>query len=352
MELEKLKDDLKSLGKRIDELSPNILNEEQTKNAFIMPFFQTLGYDVFNPLEFVPEFIADVGIKKGEKVDYAIILDNIPQILIECKSITENLNNHDGQLFRYFATTNAKFGILTNGREYRFFTDLDTPNKMDTTPFLTVDISKIKESQFVEIAKFHKAHFDADKITSSASELKYVNNLKQLLSDNLKEPNESFVKYLVSEVYEGVKTQKVLDDFQPIIKKALNQFINEKVNEKLTTALNTNVESKELVVEDIQEAEEIEKDEIITTPEELEAYTVVKMITQEFINPERVFYRDNRSYFNVLLDNNIKKWILRYIVRPNKTTIEIRNVGTFEIKSPLDISQYSKEINSVIESYK
>lgn len=166
MEIDKVKADLKQVGKRVADLSQSITNEEQTKNAFIMPFFQALGYDIFNPLEFVPEFTADVGIKKGEKVDYAIILDGDPQILIECKSITENLTKHDSQLFRYFVTTKSKFGILTNGREYKFFTDLDEPNKMDTTPFLTIDVTDIKENQFTEIIKFHKENFDIDNIVS------------------------------------------------------------------------------------------------------------------------------------------------------------------------------------------
>lgn len=201
MEIDKVKADLKQVGKRVADLSQSITNEEQTKNAFIMPFFQALGYDIFNPLEFVPEFTADVGIKKGEKVDYAIILDGEPQILIECKSITENLTKHDSQLFRYFVTTKSKFGILTNGREYKFFTDLDEPNKMDTTPFLTIDVTDIKENQFTEIIKFHKENFDIDNIVSSASELKYLNNLKAFLTENITTPSDSFLRYLTSEIY-------------------------------------------------------------------------------------------------------------------------------------------------------
>ncbi|EGP5463963.1 endonuclease, partial [Enterococcus faecium] len=178
MELEKFQDTLKQLGKRVVELKDSIGTEEATKTSLIMPFFAALGYDLFNPTEFVPEFTADVGIKKGEKVDYAIVLEGQPTILIEAKSINEQLTKHDSQLFRYFGTTVSKFGILTNGEEYKFFTDLDEPNKMDLTPFLTVNITKIKDSQIPELAKFHKDNFDVDKITSSAAELKYLNSLK------------------------------------------------------------------------------------------------------------------------------------------------------------------------------
>lgn len=353
MEIDKLKSDIKLVGKRVAELSENITNEEQTKNAFIMPFFQALGYDIFNPLEFVPEFTADVGIKKGEKVDYAIILDGVPQILIECKSITENLTKHDSQLFRYFGTTKSKFGILTNGREYKFFTDLDEPNRMDTTPFLTVDITDIKENQFIEIIKFHKENFDIDNIVSSASELKYLNNLKSFLTENIVTPSDSFLRYLTSEIYEGRVTQNILNTFSPIIVKGFNQFITERVNEKLSAALNTSVETKvttEVVKAEVEDVESVE-DEVITTPAELEVYTVVKMLAKDVITPDRVYYRDNRSYFNVLIDDNIKKWVLRYRSNSKKSTIEIRNKGTFPVSTPLEVANYSKDILEVIKSF-
>ena len=353
MEIDKLKSDIKLVGKRVAELSENITNEEQTKNAFIMPFFQALGYDIFNPLEFVPEFTADVGIKKGEKVDYAIILDGVPQILIECKSITENLTKHDSQLFRYFGTTKSKFGILTNGREYKFFTDLDEPNRMDTTPFLTVDITDIKENQFIEIIKFHQENFDIDNIVSSASELKYLNNLKAFLTENIVTPSDSFLRYLTSEIYEGRVTQNILNTFSPIIVKGFNQFITERVNEKLSAALNTSVETKvttEVVKTEVEDVESVEY-EVMTTPAELEVYTVVKMLAKDVITPDRVYYRDNRSYFNVLIDDNIKKWVLRYRSNSKKSTIEIRDKGIFPVSTPLEVANYSKDIIEVIKSF-
>ncbi|AIS03551.1 type I restriction enzyme HsdR N-terminal domain-containing protein [Lactococcus lactis subsp. lactis] len=351
MEVSKLKDALKSLGTRIETLAPSITNEEQTKNAFIMPFFQTLGYDVFNPLEFVPEFTADVGIKKGEKVDYAMVIDGAPQILIECKSINENLTNHDSQLFRYFGTTSSKFGLLTNGKEYRFYTDLDEQNKMDSTPFLTVDLTNIKDNQFLELAKFHKENFDVDKISSSAAELKYLNNLKLFLSENLNEPTESFIAYLVSQIYDGIKTKSTLEKFSPIIKKGFNQFITERVNEKLSAALNTNVETKTLdTTEEIQEV--VQDDGIITTPEELEAFTVFKVASKDFIDPSRLYYRDTKSYFGILIDDNNRKWVFRFYQKATKNLIEIRDAGTFEIDTPIDIALYQNEIKQAIENHK
>lgn len=351
MEVSKLKDALKSLGTRIETLASSITNEEQTRNAFIMPFFQTLGYDVFNPLEFVPEFTADVGIKKGEKVDYAMVIDGAPQILIECKSINENLTNHDSQLFRYFGTTSSKFGLLTNVKEYRFYTDLDEQNKMDSTPFLTVDLTNIKDNQFLELAKFHKENFDVDKITSSAAELKYLNNLKGFLTDNLNDPSETFVAYLVSQIYDGIKTKSTLEKFTPIIKKGFNQFITERVNEKLSAALNTSVETK--TVDEVEEITEVVSDDngIITTPEELEAFTVFKVTTKDFIDPSRLYYRDTKRYFGILIDDNSRKWVFRFYQKATKNLIEIRDIGTFEISSPLDIAGYQDKIKTAIENY-
>ncbi|MCG3097096.1 type I restriction endonuclease [Lactococcus petauri] len=316
-----------------------------------MPFFQTLGYDVFNPLEFVPEFTADVGIKKGEKVDYAMVIDGEPQLLIECKSINEKLTNHDSQLFRYFGTTTSKFGILTNGREYRFYTDLDEKNKMDKTPFLTIDVTKFKDNQFLEIAKFHKENFDISKITSSASELKYLNNLKEFLTNNIEEPSESFTTYLVSQIYDGRKTKNTIEEFTPIIKKGFNQFITERVNEKLSAALNTNVEPKTSQPEEIEVTNE-QGDGIITTPEELEAFTVFKVTVNDLIDVNRLFYRDTKSYFGILIDDNSRKWIFRFYQKATKNLIEIRDQGTYEIDNPLDIANYKDKIKVAIENFR
>lgn len=354
MELEVLSEQLKNLGKRVLTLKDNINTEEATKTSLILPFFQILGYDIFNPLEFVPEFTADVGIKKGEKVDYAIKLSNAPVILIEAKSISEKLTKHDSQLFRYFGTTTSKFGILTNGQEYKFYTDLDEPNKMDTTPFLTIDITKIKDIQIAEIAKFHKENFDVDKITSSASELKYLNSLKNHLAKQLIEPSESFVKYIVGEIYEGTKTKNTLEKFESIVKKGFSQFISERVNEKLSAALNSNVDTK--LSSDTEETkDEIQnKDsEIITTSEELEAYTTTKIVLKDVVDPSRIFYRDNRSYFNILLDDNIRKWIMRIYTVNNKFRIQFNDVEhtTVEISTPLDIIQHSDNLSTTVKKF-
>ncbi|EGP5096667.1 type I restriction endonuclease [Enterococcus sp. E4-79] len=353
MELEKFQDTLKQLGKRVVELKDSIGTEEATKTSLIMPFFAALGYDLFNPTEFVPEFTADVGIKKGEKVDYAIVLEGQPTILIEAKSINEQLTKHDSQLFRYFGTTVSKFGILTNGEEYKFFTDLDEPNKMDLTPFLTVNITKIKDSQIPELAKFHKDNFDVDKITSSAAELKYLNSLKNYLSSELIDPTEDFVKYLLTEIYDGMKTKQTVEKFKPIIKKGLNQFIAERVNDKLSAALKTSVTVEDNETKSESNTTDETDSEIVTTPEELEAYTICKVVLKDTIPLDRLFYRDNRSYFNILLDDNIRKWILRVRFNTNGMKIELNdeNHTVYELNEPIDIYNYSSQIIDVVNKF-
>lgn len=356
MEFELFNDQLKALGKRVIALSDSIETEEATKTSLIMPFFQILGYDIFNPTEFIPEFTADVGIKKGEKVDYAIQLNGCPTILVEAKSVKEELTKHDSQLFRYFGTTSSKFGILTNGQVYKFFTDLDEPNKMDSSPFLVVDITKLKDNQIPEIAKFHKDNFDIDKITSSASELKYLNYFKQYLNQQIENPTDDFVKFVVGEIYPGVRTKNTLEKFQPIIKKGFVQFISDKVNEKLNAALNSTSEShvaKES--EQLEDKPNIDTKTIITTEEELEAYTITKMILRETIEPERLFYRDNQSYFNILVDDNIRKWILRVYANSSKIKLvfndsdDSKDRTNVEIPSMIELMNYKELLVTIVK---
>ncbi len=199
-----IKDQIKQLGDRFSNLKDQILTEEATKNAFIMPFLQLLGYDVFNPIEVVPEYVTDIGTKKGEKIDYAIFKDGNPTILIEWKHWAQNLNVHDGQILRYFHVSKAKFGLLTNGVTYRFYTDLVDANKMDEKPFLEFNINEIKDNQIEELKKFHKTLFDANSITSNASELKYTNELKNLLQQELANPSADFVKHFAKQVYPSI----------------------------------------------------------------------------------------------------------------------------------------------------
>nr|WP_239256124.1 type I restriction endonuclease [Listeria ilorinensis] len=350
MEIEQFTSNLKTISERVEQLRDNITTEEATKTSLIMPFFQILGYDVFNPLEFSPEYVADVGIKKGEKVDYAILENGNPLILIEAKSISEKLKKHDSQLFRYFGTTTAKIGILTNGDEYRFYTDLEEPNKMDSTPFFSFYLSEFKDGQVAEIFKFHKNNFDLTNISKAASDLKYLGYIKEFLTTQLNDPSEEFVKFIITEIYDGMKTKAILEKFTPVVKKGFRQFISEQVNSKLSAALNSSVslsEDENTVVEEISETN------IITTGEEIEAFTTTKIVLKDTIDLERIFYRDNKSYFNILVDNSIRKWLLRLYINNSRKFIVLNDEEKTEIEivDVTDIYNYREKIISIAEKF-
>ena len=198
--IEKVQD----IAQRIPKTLDYIQTEEATKSAFVMPLIQALGYDIFNPLEVVPEFTADHGTKKGEKVDYAVKKDDSIVMLIECKWCGKTLDGcHASQLYRYFSVTEARFGILTNGIQYQFFSDLDEPNKMDSKPFFEFDMLDFDEQKVDELKKFTKTTFDLDNILTTASDLKYTNAIKKVFREELDNPSVEFVRYFAKKVYNG-----------------------------------------------------------------------------------------------------------------------------------------------------
>lgn len=349
------KDYIKQIGDRVVKLKDQIQTEEATKNAFIMPFLQTLGYDVFNPLEVVPEYITDIGTKKGEKIDYAIFKDGSPTILIECKHWAQNLNLHDGQLLRYFHVSKAKFGLLTNGIHYRFYSDLVDANKMDEKPFLEFNISEIKDNQIEELKKFHKTIFDAESIVNTASELKFINELKQLFQQEINNPSPEFVKHFARQVYPSIVTAKVLEQFTILTKRSVQQHISDLITERLKTAL-----TKEDEVTKEQEAiqaeqTKVEESKVVTTQEELEGFMIVKTILRQKISVARISFRDAQSYFAILLDNNNRKTICRLYLNGTKKYLAILDDQKKEIKSEIscldDIFNFTETLLKVVENY-
>ena len=339
----------------------SIKTEEATKTSLVMPFFNLLGYDVFNPMEFCPEYTADVGIKKGEKVDYAILIDNIPQILIECKSCTESLSKYTSQLFRYFGTSKAKFGILTNGIVYKFYTDLEETNKMDLTPFLEVDLTQIRDVQINELKKFCKDNFDTDKIFSTASELKYSNLIKGYFAKELESPSEEFTKHILTYVYEGQRTQKVIEKYRPLVKKAFTSFVNDIVNQKIAAALTPDEEhadtvddEKELVATKVSEVP-IKVSKIVTTEEELQAFYIVRAIAAEITDIKNIAHRDTESYFGILFGDNNRKPICRVNLDARQRQLllpdENKKFTRYYINNVDDIYKYKDNIIKIIKMY-
>lgn len=334
---------LQALSKKVAQVSGSLTTEEATKNALVMPFLHSvLGYDVFDPNEVVPEFTADTGIKKGEKVDYALMKDGEVQILIECKKCGESLNTkHSGQLFRYFSVTNARIAILTNGVEYYFYTDLDAPNKMDEKPFLVLNLSAIDEHIVPEVKKLTKSTFDVGSIVGAAGELKYLNQIKKVLSEQFNAPEEEFVKFFATRVYGGVITAKVKTQFLEITTKALKQFLNDSINERLKSAIGSEAKlmpdvKPVVAVETVQSIDEGDQSKIVTTQEELDGYNIVKAILRQKLDVKRIVARDTQSYFGVLLDDNNRKPLCRLHFNAKQKYLGVFDAEKNETRHPIE----------------
>lgn len=346
-----LNNQLKALADKIVLLKDKIETEESTKHAFVLPFINLLGYDTFNPTEVVPEFTADLGLKKGEKVDYAIIQDNEPILIIECKNWKEKLSVHGSQLFRYFHVSKTRFALLTNGINYQFYTDLDEKNKMDQKPFLEFDITNLKDNVIHEIAKFHKSSFDVNNIVNNASSLKYIKEIRKQINDELSSPSNEFVKLFANKVYTGRLTEKVMEEFKDIVQKGFNQFISEKINDRLNAALNKEAQKQqEEQVETIEDATNI-----ITTNEELEGFQIVLAILRRKLPTKRIVHRDTQSYFGILLDDNNRKPLCRLHLNGGKKYISLFNNNKTEnkqlIQSIDDIYLYENDLLETVSLY-
>lgn len=351
-------DQLKGLASRIAVTKSMIQTEEATKNAMIMPFIQILGYNVFDPLEVTPELVADVGTKKGEKVDYAILMDGKPIMLFECKKAGGDLNiNHAGQLFRYFHVTAARFGVLTNGLLYRFFTDLEHPNKMDEKPFFEFNILDFKERDVEELKKFAKAAFNLETILTTANDLKYTRAIQNRISDWMSNPSEDFVKLVSSDLWGNKRfTPAVKDQFTIITKRAFEQLLGERINDRLKGAMTPESLPQGEVAAVVVPVEVAPEVQVITSAEEIEGFHIVRAILRSVITPKRIFMRDAQSYCAILLDDNNRKPICR--LRFNN--VDKLSLGLFNdkkeeeriaLESLDDIYNYADQIKAVALSH-
>lgn len=361
-------DKVKAIADKVRQNADKIETEEGTKNAFVMPFISSvLGYDVFNPNEVTPEFTADVGVKKGEKIDYALIKDGEVSVLMECKKVGDPLSlKHASQLFRYFAATSARIAILTNGVQYHVYTDGDAPNRMDDNPFLVFDLLDIDRTLLPELKKLSKESFDLDSVVNAAEELKYIGMVRRALAEEVKEPSDDWVSFFVSKVYEGRRTRAVLDQFKPLVKKSIGQYITDQVNLRLNSAIGEYREEVAAPVAAVAntatEPESVEEEisvdpDIVTTDEELDGFNIVRAIGVSEVPADRIVHRDAKTYFAVLLDDNNRKPIIRLYLN-GKT---VKYVTTFhtedragvrtDIESVVDIYKVADQIRTAIRRY-
>lgn len=318
-----------------------------------MPLINALGYNVFDPLEVVPEFTADVGTKKGEKVDYVIMAAGVPTILIECKTVGSELDlKHASQLFRYFSATEARFAVLTNGVHYKFYTDIEKPNRMDEKPFFQFNLLEMDGRTADELGKFAKGAFDLSTILATASDLKYRGQIETLLRKEMDSPSEDFVRLFCKQVQDGPFTSAVRDQFTPLVRDAFRTFVRELVNQRLQTALEG---GQSALDEEKPVTKRADDDGIETTEIEIEGYHIVRAILSELVEPARVVMRDTKSYCGVLLDDNNRKPICRLHFNRNKLYVGIfgdsKNEERLEISSPTDLYKFSGQLKATVSSY-
>ena len=317
---------VKELAKRSIHASKLALTEEATKTSVILPFIQALGFDVFNLDEVVPEYISDVGLKKGEKVDFVVKIGGKLSILIEAKPISMSLGSAQySQLYRYFGVTDARLAILTNGKDVWFFSDIDEPNKMDKKPFFIFDLQSHDDGQVQKLSGFQKENFSIEAILEAASSLKYTSKTATYIKKQLAAPDDEFLKLVGRQIYEGSLTKAVLEQIRPAIQEALDEVIRDRIQDKLNVAFRPDTPAIEVVAlkaTDIGEP----KSDIITTDDENQAFLIVRAISSRLIDVERITLRDSKSYCSVFVDDNNRKPICRFYFNAKS----VRAIGLFD----------------------
>lgn len=345
---------IEALATRSKMAERQALTEEATKTSVVLPFIQALGFDVFNLDEVTPEFIADVGVKKGEKVDFVVKIDGKIAMLIEAKPVSARLGDTQfSQLFRYFTVTEARLAILTNGKEAWFFSDTDEPNKMDKKPFFTFNFQKHDKAQVDELARFQKGSFAIESIIEAASNLKYTQQAAAYLKKQLDEPDDDFVRLVGRQIYDGSITKGVAEVLRPAIQAALDEIIRDRIQDKLSITLRPEVSPTQ--PPQVIDAEDPEGD-IVTTDEEREAFMIVRAIAARHVPIERVTLRDAKSYCAILMDDNNRKPICRLYFNSATT----KNLGIFDaeknetkirVTAPSDLYQHVDAIEASLRAY-
>lgn len=353
-----LKIKLEQLHQKVVGLKDQIGTEEATKNAFVMPFIQILGYDIFNPTEVIPEHICDIGTKKGEKIDYVIKKNDEPIIIIECKHWKENADAHNSQLHRYFHVSKSRFGVLTNGIVYNFYTDLEKPNIMDEKPFFTINIEDIKDSSIKILESFTKKEYNLETILDSAEALKYIKAIRKEFEKEIENPSDEMVKMLVSRFFNKPLIANRMIAFKEYTKKALTTSINESISFRLKSALSINeqIEKQEEKITTTSSIDDNNESKIVTTEEELEAFQIVKAILREKIPSDRIAHRDTLSYFGVLLDDNNRKPLCRFHFNTANKYLETfhngKDAGEKILLNNLDeIYNFRNQLHQTLENY-
>lgn len=330
---------LKSHIEHVKKVGEHCTTEETTKQALILPLLDILGFNPYDPTKVLAEFAADFpGVKATERVDYALYCNGQPVMFIEAKPYAANLTNHAPQLSRYFnSSLGVTIGAITNGKEWRFFTDLINTNVMDEKPFLVVDFTKSKAEDLVQLAEFKHDNFHAEKLRFFAEENQYIQQFKSVIKRSINEVDLDFVRYVAQQANTSRQLNtKFLESIQPFVKQAVEQAISDTVVKGLsspTIITAQPVEQKQLVIEKEEVKGEPDfivnpdNEKIITTKDE---QGLLRIVTELFPDVE-IEGRDTESYYSVLYQNKTNRWLFRYDVNRKRPTIQF-NVSVDETR--------------------
>ena len=267
---------------------------------------------------------------------------------------------YSSQLHRYFHAADARVGILTDGVIYKFYMDLEEKNKMDMKPFLEFSLCHLDDGTISEIKKFSKTGFNIDTLLMSANEMKYTKEIKSFFAEQIATPSEDFINVILKQVYGGIKTSQVKEQFRPLVKKAFTMFLNDTLNDRLKSAMSidTNVIKNEIETAEFIDAgisENPTKGQVETTQEEIEGYYAIKSMLSGIVDLQRVVYRDTLSYFGILLDDNNRKTICRLRFNGGKKYLEVfnseKNGEKFLVTEIDDLYQHKDKIISSLQTY-
>lgn len=351
---------IRELSKKIEEQKSIVATEQAAKTAMVMPFLQLLGYDVFSASEVIPEYIADWGAKKGEKVDYAIKVGGRFVMLIECKPVNDKLDaSKESQLARYFTNIpEARIGMLTNGIVYKFYTDLNEPNIMDTEPFMTFDFGQINERIAYKLEMFTKEKItNTDSVTSDIIKLRNYSATSEIIFKELTEPSEDFVRHIIKQLpFKKMANEAAIAEFRTHIKKSIEQFEHNYFDEQIRKLQESaRVEDTEKPAETQVEAA---KNQIITTVQEYQALSIVKTILFNIVPAEKVGIKDFEGYSNILFKIQGSPCIIRLFfneAEQGKLFIsfpaneEYEKLGRISIKDIDSINNHSDKIITTVK---
>jgi hypothetical protein len=338
-----LQEDLRQLAEQFKRRFAAVKGEEATKQALVMPFLQTLGYDIYDPSMVQPEYVADFAKRRSggpaEKVDYAIHKGGQPAIFIECKALDTNLDAHDPQLARYFnAITTVKLAIITDGVRYRFFTDLTTPNVMDQSPFFVFNMTNFSERDTEHLSRFTYGNFSVESVQTYAQDLIFMEKVAALVGELLRNPSEPFVRFLIDqmEIVQGRVTARVIEKVTPVVRRAIHTTIVEMMTKSIaqemtphgqsdaapSTAPSVGNKSAETTPTP-NSVQESPKSAVETTEEELAIFNVVGQVCHDTGLGVPIAYKDTASYFGINL-GKVTRWFVRVYANGAKKSAVFR----------------------------